>query len=117
MYLCIEFERTIMNITTDNEALVDLIQHGKTKDKRYRDLPKGVVKGFLKAYDILKREERVEGLFKYKSLNYERLTNTNKESVRCNDKYRLMFHSSAKENSIILTEIELLEITNHYGKI
>lgn len=114
MYLCTEFERDIMNITTENEALVDLIQHGKTKDKKYRDLPRGVVKGFLKAYRYMLREERVEGLFKYKGLNYERLSGENIESVRCNDKYRLMFHSSAKENSIILTEIELVEITNHY---
>lgn len=106
-----------MNIITNNEALVDLIQFGKTKDKKYRGLPKGVVSGFLKAYKILKREERVENLYKYKGLNYEKLSGEDIESVRCNDKYRLMFHSSAKENAIILTEIELLEITNHYGKI
>ncbi len=103
-----------MNITTENEALAELIQYGKTKDRRYRDLPKGVVQGLLKAYGIFKREERVEGLYKYKGLNYEVLTNENIESVRLNRKYRLMFHSSAKENSIILTEIELVDITNHY---
>lgn len=106
-----------MNITTENEALVDLIQTGKTKDKRYRTLPQSVVKGFLKAYNILKRENRIEDLYKHKGLNYEKLTNKDIESVRCNDKYRLMFHSSAKEDSIILTEIELIEITNHYDQI
>lgn len=106
-----------MNITTENKALVDLIQTGKTKDKRYRTLPQSVVKGFLKAYNILKRENRIEDLYKHKGLNYEKLTNKDIESVRCNDKYRLMFHSSAKEDSIILTEIELIEITNHYDQI
>ena len=90
-----------MNITTENEALVDLIQHGRTKDRRYRSLPQSVIKGFLKAFRILKREERIEGLYKYAGLNYEKLTNKNIESVRCNDQYRLMFRSSAQENSII----------------
>ena len=106
-----------MNITTENEALVDLIQYGRTKDRRYRSLPQSVIKGFLKAFRILKREERIEGLYKYTGLNYEKLTNKNIESVRCNDQYRLMFRSSAQENSIILTEIELIEITNHYDQI
>ena len=49
-------------------------------------------------------------------LCYERLRGDrkNQESVRCNDVYRLIFQSSPADGSIIITEIELIEITHHY---
>lgn len=106
-----------MNITTDNKALKELLETGKTTDKVLRKLPKGVVEGFIKAVGIMKRVERIEGLYLYRGLNYEKLTNIGIESVRCNGKYRLIFKSSPDEGKIIITNIELFEITNHYGKI
>ncbi|MEG0559111.1 MAG: hypothetical protein RR513_01180 [Muribaculaceae bacterium] len=36
------------------------------------------------------------------------------ESVRCNKRWRLLFKSSTTENSIIITEIYLIEISDHY---
>ena len=53
----------------------------------------------------------------YKGLNYERLTNSPYESVRCDGKYRLLFISRPEEGEIIITNIELIEITNHYGTL
>lgn len=106
-----------MHVYTDNEALKELIETGQPKDRRYRSLPKQAVRGFLKAYNILLMEQRIEGLFKYKGLNYERLTNSPYESVRCDGKYRLLFISRPEEGEIIITNIELIEITNHYGTL
>lgn len=108
-----------MQIYTENKAIVELYTTGKTSDKKYNKLPKGAIKGFIKAYNILKREDRIEGLYKHHSLNYEKLRgNLNGfESVRCDKRYRLIFKSIPKENEIIITEIKLIEITNHYDSL
>ncbi len=105
-----------MNIKTEDEALFELYQNGKTSDKRYRRLPIGTVKGFKKAVDYMKAAGRIEDLFRIKGLNYKRLTGDRKEqeSVRCNDTWRLIFRSSRVDDSIVITEISLIEISHHY---
>ena len=105
-----------MNIYTENEALKDLIVYGKTKDKRYSKLPKEAIKGFIKAISYLKAVERIEDLYRFKGLNYEKLIGKRKgqESVRCDRTWRLIFKSSPKDNCIIITEVELIEISKHY---
>lgn len=37
------------------------------------------------------------------------------ESVICTGRWRLIFKSSTIDSSLIITEIELIEISNHYG--
>lgn len=106
-----------MQIYTENEALKELIETGQSKDKRYKKLPKKVIRGFIKAYNILLVSKRIEDLYRYNGLNYERLSNSQYESVRCDDKYRLIFISSPNTGEIIITNIELIEITNHYGTL
>lgn len=108
-----------MKITTNNIALKELLQDGKTKDKRYKSLPKGVIKGFIKACAIISNARSIEDVMRYPLLHYERLKGNLSayESVRCNDQYRLIFISSADENEIIITNVELLNISNHYGDL
>jgi len=105
-----------MHIFTANKALEDILETGKTSDRSYRSLPVNVIKGFKKAVSIMQRVKKIEELYLYKGLNYEKLKGdrVGQESVRCNDKYRLIFISSVAEDKIEITEIELLEITNHY---
>lgn len=105
-----------MNVTSEDEALLELYVNGKTSDKRYKKLPTQVIKGYKKAVDYMKAAQRIEDLFRLKGLNYEALHGNRKgqESVRCNDAWRLIFRSSPLDGSIIITEIELLEITHHY---
>jgi len=43
-----------MNIYTEDEALIELLEEGCTNDKRYKRLPKDVIKGYIKAYNHLK---------------------------------------------------------------
>lgn len=64
----------------------------------------------------MKAARRIEDLFPMKGLNYEALKGKRKgqESVRCNDAWRLIFRSSPIDGSIIITNIELLEISHHY---
>lgn len=109
--------RTRMDVYTENEAIKELLETGQTKDRHYKRLPASAVKGLLKAYNIMRAATRIEDLFRYNGLNYERLADRGTESVRCDRKYRLMFTSSPKEGEIIITDIELLEITNHYDPL
>ena len=106
-----------MNIYTEDEALIELLEVGCTNDKRYKRLPKDVIKGYIKAYNHLKTATRIEDLFRIGSLHYERLKGDLKdfESVRCTGRWRLIFKSSTIDSSLIITDIELIEISNHYG--
>lgn len=108
-----------MHVITDNDALMELYTAGKSDDKRYKRLPESTISGFVKAVNIMMNAKRIEDLFHYKGLNYERLKGSLKdfESVRCDKKYRLLFKSSALDNSVIVTEVELFEITDHYGAL
>ena len=82
-----------MNIYTEDEALIELLEVGCTNDKRYKRLPKDVIKGYIKAYNHLRAAK----------------------SVRCTGRWRLIFKSSTIDSSLIITDIELIEISNHYG--
>ena len=51
-----------MNIYTEDEALIELLEVGCTNDKRYKRLPKDVIKGYIKAYNHLRAAKRIEDL-------------------------------------------------------
>lgn len=106
-----------MNVFTEDDALKELLETGVTGDKRYRKLKESVISGFLKTVAIMRNANRIEDLFVYNSLHYEKLSGNMKgyESVRCNKRWRLIFKSSPKDGSIIITEICLIEISDHYG--
>lgn len=108
-----------MHVTTDNRYLIELFKTGKSNDRRYKKLPQSAIKGFVKAVRILEKSNRIEDLFQFKGLNYERLKGNLKdfESVRCDSRYRLLFKSGSSDGSIVITEIELYEITDHYGSL
>lgn len=117
-----------MEIVTENEDLKELLETGRSSKKELRNLQKGTIKGFVKAVMILRAEDSVEGLYKYRGLNYERLKGRLKEyeSVRCDSRYRLIFKSSLKKSldkdvqiiqEQIITEVKLIKISDHYGDI
>lgn len=105
-----------MNIETDDESLVELIENGKTSNKRYKKLPIAAIKGFQKAIFYMRSSSNIEMLKRINGLHYEKLKgNLNGyESVRCNNVWRLIFKSYAKEGSIVITEVKLIEISHHY---
>lgn len=105
-----------MNITSEDEALLELFENGKTSDKKYKRLPIAAIKGYVKAVNKMRAATRIEDIMRDHGLRYERLHGDRKdqESVRCNDVWRLIFQSSPSDGSIIITEIELIEISHHY---
>lgn len=104
-----------MEITFKDEALSELYETGKTKDRKYKQLckDKKLVQGYIRAVSIMYRAETTKELREYSFLHYEKLAHDPRSSVRIvNGKVeRLLFTES--ENGI---EVELIEIDNtHYG--
>jgi proteic killer suppression protein len=104
-----------MNIVFAKEYLRDLYQTGKTTDKKHRFQP-DVVDGYVKGVYRLQESEKIEDLFKYKSLNYEAL-HGNKEgisSIRATKKYRIEFTVEVGSVEPVITVCNILELSNHY---
>jgi len=105
-----------MEIEFEQEYLRELYEEGKTANKKKRFQPQ-VIKQFKKAVDQLKNATKVEDLFVFRSLNYEKLSGNKKgiESVRVNDQFRIEFKSRIEVDELhILTICSLLDLTNHY---
>ena len=105
-----------MNITTEDETLLELFENGRTSSRKYRKLPIATIKGYVKAVNTMRAATSIADLLRDDGLRHERLQGDRKdpESVRCNDVWRLIFQSSPADGSIIITEIVLIEISHHY---
>ena len=105
-----------MNIHFENSALQELYETGRTTNKNYRKLQPQVIKQFVNKVNYLRNAEKIEDLYLIKSLHYEKKQGDLKhiESVWINEQYRLLFQSSAYPQTVIITEITLLEISKHY---
>ncbi|MBQ6079309.1 MAG: type II toxin-antitoxin system RelE/ParE family toxin [Muribaculaceae bacterium] len=106
-----------MEIVFEKEYLRELYYEGRTSDKKHRFQPQ-VVSRYIRVMNILDSVERVEDLFRYHSLNYEKLSGDKGglESVRVNHQYRLEFKSSFKDEQKMITICNIIELSNHYNK-
>lgn len=105
-----------MNVEFEKEYLADLYEKGKVMDKKHRFQPQ-VVNGYLKCVKALINASRMEDLYLFKSLNYEKLKGDKKglSSLRINDQYRLEFREiTSQSNQMIIEICSLVDITNHY---
>ena len=106
-----------MDIFFNNRLLIDLYEGNKITDKQFQSNP-SLVKQYIKTVNKLKSVEKVEQLFQYAGLNYEKLKGNFKgySSVRINNQFRLIFEEVAAEKEpfqIVLLKLE--EISNHYS--
>ena len=85
-----------MNIRFEKDYLIELYTQGKTTDKKHRFKP-NVVNGYLKCVKTLMNAVRMEDLYQYRALRYERLIGDKKglSSLRINDQYRVEFRDIA----------------------
>lgn len=67
-----------MNIRFEKDYLIELYTQGKTTDKKHRFQP-NVVSGYLKCVKALLNATRMEDLYQYRALRYERLIGDKKE--------------------------------------
>ena len=105
-----------MNVEFEKDYLADLYEKGKTTDKKHRFQP-NIVKRYLKCVKVLMSISRMEDLFAFQSLNYEKLKGDKKgiSSLRINDQYRLEFREIPSQSDQSIIEIcSIVDITNHY---
>jgi proteic killer suppression protein len=105
-----------MKVVFEKQYLRDLYETGKTADKKYR-YQSQVVNGYVKCVRALANVEKIEELFTYNSLRYEKLKGDKKglSSIRINNQYRLEFREISNSNDLSEVEIcSLTDITNHY---
>ncbi|MDO4511958.1 MAG: type II toxin-antitoxin system RelE/ParE family toxin [Bacteroidales bacterium] len=105
-----------MIVEFEKKYLEELYAQGKSSDKKHRFQPQ-VVNGYLKCVRVLMTASRMEDLFTFRSLRYEKLIGDKKglSSLRINDQYRLEFREIADtENSSHIVICSLVDITNHY---
>ena len=101
-----------MEITFDKDYLRELYYDGKTSDKHHRYQPH-IIRGYVKAVNILDSVAKVTDLYRYRALHYEKLEGDKQglESVRVNDQYRIEFRSSEGDG---ITICNIIELSNHY---
>lgn len=105
-----------MKIEFEKDYLKQLYEDGKAKGKKYRFQP-SVIKQYKNSIDKLRVATRIEELFLFKSLNYEKLVGDKKglESVKVNHQYRIEFYTTIEgEEPEIITVCSIVEHSNHY---
>ena len=114
LYFCTE-NTDAMQIVFQKEYLSELYYSGKTSDKKHRFQP-DIVKRYTNVINALASANKIEDLFPLRSLNYEVLDGDLKglESVRVNNKYRVLFKSEKIESEEVITICNIMELTNHY---
>ena len=105
-----------MDIYFNTQLLIDLYEGNKITNRQFRSNPT-LIKQYVKTVIKLRSVQKVEQLFQYAGLNYEKLKGTLKgyNSVRINDQYRLIFEEVAAESEpfeIVLFKLE--DISKHY---
>lgn len=104
-----------MKITFKDEALSELYETGKTKDRKYKQLCKNkrLVDGYIRAVGVMYRTATTQELRQYSFLHYEKLAHDPRSSIRIVNGMveRLLFTET--DDGI---EVELIEIdSTHYG--
>jgi proteic killer suppression protein len=105
-----------MEIKFNNQLLIDLYEGNKVNDKEFRSNPT-LIKQYVKTINKLKAASKIEQLFQFSGLNYEKLKGDRKglSSVRVNLQYRLIFEEIKNDKEpfeVVLLEIE--ELSKHY---
>lgn len=105
-----------MKIIFIKNYLQELYEDGKAKSKKHR-FQTDIIKRYKSTIDKLRAANRIEDLFPIKSLNYEKLKGKEElESVRINDKFRIIFKSKIEgEPPNLITICSIMELSNHYS--
>ena len=105
-----------MEVEFREKFLRELFETGKTSDKKHRFQPQ-IINGYLKCVKALDEAIRMEDLFGFNALHYEKLSGDKKglSSLRINDQYRLEFLEISNPDDKSKIEIcSLTDITSHY---
>lgn len=104
-----------MNIKILDDDLVEFFQSGRLSKKnkyfKYSSIRRKTQYCIMRVQSLDYKE-----LTKYPGLHYEHLNNDREgtESVRINDRYRLIIHCFAEENLTEITETNIIEATDYH---
>ena len=103
-----------MEVRFEQKYLKELYTDAKS-DKTHRYQPQKIRK-YIQIIDLIKKKKNILGLMKYNSLRYEKLSGDKEglSSVRVNDQYRIEFEEQIKDNEMIATICNIMELSNHY---
>ena len=103
-----------MKVKFNEDYLRDLYHTGKT-DRKHRFQPQ-IIRKYIRVIDLMISEDNVQGLWKYNSLNYERLDGDKEglSSVRVNDQYRIEFEEDFEDGQAIASICNIVNLSNHY---
>ena len=103
-----------MEVRFEQKYLKELYTDAKS-DKEHRYQPQ-IIRKYIHIIDLMKAEKNILGLMKYNSLRYEKLSGDKEglSSVRVNDQYRIEFEEQIKDNEMIATICNIMELSNHY---
>lgn len=106
--------KLVLEVKFNEAYLRDLYETGKA-DKKHRFQPQ-IIKRYVRVIDLMIAEDNIHGLWKYNSLNYERLEGDKHglSSVRVNDQYRIEFEEQFENGQTIATICNIIELSNHY---
>lgn len=112
-YFCKD-NKLVVEVKFNEAYLRDLYETGKA-DKKHRFQPQ-IIKRYVRVIDLMIAEDNIHGLWKYNSLNYERLEGDKHglSSVRVNDQYRIEFEEQFENGQTIATICNIIELSNHY---
>ena len=99
-----------MEIEFEDDYLSDLYEGKQVRGKP--KFQKDIIKQFIKTINKLQSSTGIEDLMMFKSLNFEKLANTDLYSVRVNIQYRLEF-KIIKDEIILLS---IVKLSNHYER-
>lgn len=105
-----------MEVKFEKEYLRELYECEKVRDKKHRFQPQ-IINGYLKCVKALVEAQRMDELYTFRALRYEKLLGDKKglSSLRINDQYRLEFREIMGANDKAMVELcSLVDITNHY---
>jgi proteic killer suppression protein len=107
-----------MKIKYKKQYLADLYEGKRIKDKRFKSNPQ-LVRQYQKTVNKLIKITRIEQLYQFTSLNYEKKSGDlkDKSAVYINKQYRIIFNEiPSKEPPYHIEILELEEISKHYEK-
>lgn len=103
-----------MEIIFNEAYLQEMYRTGQT-DKKHRYQPQ-IIRKYIRVIDTMIDTPDVQGLLRYRSLNYEKLKGDKAglSSVRVNNQYRIEFEERVKDGETIATICNITDLSNHY---
>ena len=104
-----------MDIVFKKDYLRELYYNGRANDKKHR-FQTHIIRKYIRVVDILDAVSKVEDLYRFQSLHYEKLKGDKLglESVRINDQYRIEFYIESHSIDQKITICNIVELSNHY---